>query len=536
MSYKLKYSFSFDLHKLKLPEPPKFYFKYVFELPDFPKFPKFPDFPKFDFHKPEKKKTIADIAIADPDNFTILVKALQATSLVSAVADKSADLTVFAPTDAAFTQLAVDLGYRGDTADKDAVFDALVELLGGGQTAIDTLTNVLLYHVAPGSQSAQEIADAGTVETLFQSAPDADPETIGANGATLEDKDPDLQDPTIVIPDVEAKNGVIQVIDRVLLPIDVAENPVGSIDQVAEEAGEFSILLAALSLAGLADDVATTDDITVFAPTDAAFAATAGDLGLNVEGLTADEIAQALVDALGAPAVTDILLYHVSPGAKTRAELEEGAPVTTLLSDVTFAEKDGGLVDVEGDIENPSFIDGLTDLPASNGTIHSIDRVLLPIDVFDPQDPVDGEHIRGTRKDDEILGTIGGDEIVGRRGDDHIAGDGGDDKINAGRGHDSVDGGEGEDHINGGKGDDSLTGGADADVFKFVGRRFGEDEITDFDIHEDTLLFTAAHDLHDIHFGETADGDAILTVGHGSATLIGVTKADAMTSDAFLFS
>ncbi|MEO1293795.1 MAG: fasciclin domain-containing protein [Pseudomonadota bacterium] len=102
--------------------------------------------------------TIADIAVGD-DRFDILVQALTAADLVGAVADPTADLTVFAPTDDAFTQLAVDLGFTGDPADEDAVFGFIVSALTdlGGGDPIPLLTDILLYHVAPGSQTAADL-------------------------------------------------------------------------------------------------------------------------------------------------------------------------------------------------------------------------------------------------------------------------------------------------------------------------------------------------------------------------------------------
>jgi serralysin len=85
--------------------------------------------------------TIADIAVGSED-FELLVAALDAAGLVGAVADPDASLTVFAPTDAAFVALAQDLGYQG--SDEAGALGFLVDALG-----MPTITNVLLYHVAP---------------------------------------------------------------------------------------------------------------------------------------------------------------------------------------------------------------------------------------------------------------------------------------------------------------------------------------------------------------------------------------------------
>ena len=151
---------------------------------------------------------IVDIVLGS-DDFNILVQALNAAGLIGTIQSAS-DITVFAPTDAAFTSLAVQLGYHGDQSDEDAVFSYITETLATldpNGDPIPLLTDILSYHVSQGAQSTV----FGTISTL-QGA------TFAANGTELVDNDPEAKNPNIVAT-IDASNGVIQVIDNVLLPI-----------------------------------------------------------------------------------------------------------------------------------------------------------------------------------------------------------------------------------------------------------------------------------------------------------------------------
>lgn len=168
--------------------------------------------------------SIADIA-SGSDDFNILTKALETAGLTDAVATGD-DLTVFAPTDEAFGKLAQDLGYKGDIKNEGEVFDFLVGALTelGNGDPIGPLTDILLYHVSSGVKSEGALGKGGDVKTLLET--DDGPATIAprlnADGTvSLGDKDPDVEDPRIVAPDVAASNGKIQGIDRVLLPLDL---------------------------------------------------------------------------------------------------------------------------------------------------------------------------------------------------------------------------------------------------------------------------------------------------------------------------
>jgi uncharacterized surface protein with fasciclin (FAS1) repeats len=186
-------------------------------------------------------------------------------------------------------------------------------------------------------------------------------DTIYINGAPL----------NLDMVDIEASNGVVHVIDAVMLPESrtIAEIVV---DSAAAEMPEFATLLAAVSAADPAVLETLSDpeaELTVFAPTDAAFAALAEALGEEAfNGILADT-----------EGLTGILLYHVVPGVVRSGDLvtllldNEGTVTvaTAQGADVTFEVRDDGVF-----INDAQII--TTDIDAANGVIHVIDAVITP--------------------------------------------------------------------------------------------------------------------------------------------------------------
>nr|MCU0465690.1 fasciclin domain-containing protein [Anaerolineae bacterium] len=164
----------------------------------------------------------------------------------------------------------------------------------------------------------------------------------------------------VIITDIIASNGVIHVIDTVLIPPAEEEAAApGTIVDIAVADGRFTTLVAAVTAADLVDTLSGEGPFTVFAPTDDAFAA----------------LPEGTLDALLAdiPALTDILLYHVVSGtvlAETVVTLESAT--TVQGSDVTISVVDGSVF-LNGDVQVI-----ITDIVASNGVIHVIDAVLIP--------------------------------------------------------------------------------------------------------------------------------------------------------------
>jgi transforming growth factor-beta-induced protein len=281
---------------------------------------------------------ILEVASAN-GSFTTLVAALETAGLDDVLADESRDFTIFAPTDAAFEALLADLG------------------IGAAELLADpNLQDILLYHVVPDAEidSTQAAAAAGTTLTS------ANTDDIGV---ALQGADLFINASQVETPDIDASNGVIHAIDKVLLPTE--DDPAsGSITDVAVADGNFTTLVAALQTAML-DSVLADESgkFTVFAPTDAAFQAF-----LNDEGLTADQL-------LASPDLSDILLYHVISGAEVNA-----AAATAIAGNtVVMGNSDEMALSLTGS-ELFANLSGISapDVDASNGIIHVIDTVLQP--------------------------------------------------------------------------------------------------------------------------------------------------------------
>mgnify|MGYP005849355919 CR=1 FL=1 len=278
---------------------------------------------------------IVDIAVND-GRFTTLVTALQAANLVDTLKGEG-PFTVFAPTDEAFAALPAGT-------------------LEGLLADIPALTDVLTYHVVPGKVMAADVVNLAAADTV-----QSEPISISVDGATVK-----VNQANIIITDIEASNGVIHVIDAVILPPSMSATSeeeammaaTPDIVDIAVNDGRFTTLVTALQAANLVDTLKGEGPFTVFAPTDEAFAALpAGAL----EGLLAD-----------IPALTDVLLYHVVPGKVMAADVINLQSANTVLGQPVSISVDGNTVKVN---EAQVII---TDIEASNGVIHVIDAVLIP--------------------------------------------------------------------------------------------------------------------------------------------------------------
>ncbi|MEJ2448950.1 MAG: fasciclin domain-containing protein [Anaerolineales bacterium] len=257
-------------------------------------------------------RDIVDIAVED-GRFTTLVAAVEAAGLVDAL-NGEGPLTVFAPTDDAFAAL------------PEGTVAALLE-------DIPALSNILLYHVAEGKYMASDVVELTQLETLQGQYLDI----------SVMDGKVMVDNAQIIITDIEASNGVIHVIDAVVLP------ETRDIVDIAVEDGRFTTLVAAVQAAGLVDALKAEGPLTVFAPTDEAFAALPDG---TVEGLLAD-----------IPALTDVLLYHVVDGKVMAADVVELSAAPTLQGqDVSISVMDGKVM------INDSLVI-IPDLEASNGVI-----------------------------------------------------------------------------------------------------------------------------------------------------------------------
>ena len=168
-------------------------------------------------------QTITDIVASsggefdrNPFDYDILLTAVVAADLADTLADENIDVTVFAPNDLAFIRTARDLGYRGFS--EEGAWNFLVGTLtelGGEDGPIPLLTEILLYHVAPERLGPFQVIFAREIPTLQGGV-------IRPRIFRLRDNEPDLPDPYLFFPlNVQASNGVIHTINRVLIPIDI---------------------------------------------------------------------------------------------------------------------------------------------------------------------------------------------------------------------------------------------------------------------------------------------------------------------------
>ncbi len=275
------------------------------------------------------ESTIVDVAKGNPD-FSILVQALSITGLDQALDNKAASFTVFAPTNQAFADLLQELGLNSLTDVPKA-----------------TLSNILLYHVLDGSKMAASITTA-YYSTLSAGPADktnlslyVDMETTMLNNRAK-----------IIATDVKADNGVIHVIDKVILPLSIVD--------IAVNNPTFSILVSALVKADLVSALSADGPFTVFAPTNTAFNALFNELDVSgIADLSADDL-------------IPILLSHVVSGNVTSGQLSN-VQVQTLntekkvMIDITNGVKVNGTSNVV-----------LANVQGKNGVIHVIDKVIVP--------------------------------------------------------------------------------------------------------------------------------------------------------------
>lgn len=266
---------------------------------------------------------------------TILAEAVDAAELEGTLSGPG-PYTLFAPSNEAFSKLLAELGVTK------------AELLADKRL----LTQVLTYHVVPGRAANAQLPRGKAVATV-----QGDVFKIEPAGSGLVITDGRNRDAAITAVDLSASNGVIHVVDQVLLPADK------TVVETAQALPEFGILVEAVVAAGLVDALNAPGPLTVFAPTNAAFESLLAELGLTKAQLLADK------DLLA-----NVLTYHVVDGRVFGADVPVATPVATLQGE-TFSVSPA-LVITDQRTRAARLV--TTDVLASNGVIHAIDRVLLP--------------------------------------------------------------------------------------------------------------------------------------------------------------
>ncbi len=341
----------------------------------------------------QTEPTVVDLALED-GRFTILAQALQQASLVGTLQGEG-PFTVFAPTDEAFNAIP-------EAQLNDILNDT------------EALRNILLYHVVPQRLLAADVVTLTSAETAL-----GEPVEIAVEGDVVR-----INEAQVTATDIQAANGVIHVIDSVLLPPSLQEDegmmddgdapteepapgedeeamddapmdedttdeettdedadedmmeetpgdeqPAGAdIVDTAIADGRFTTLVTALEAAELVETLKGPGPFTVLAPTDEAFAA------------LPDGTLDSLLNDI--PALRDILLYHVILGRLPAADVTKLGAADTILGEPVS-------ISVEGDVVRINEAQVIiTDIETSNGIIHVIDAVLLPPDQGQqPADP-----------------------------------------------------------------------------------------------------------------------------------------------------
>jgi transforming growth factor-beta-induced protein len=273
-------------------------------------------------------ETVVDIALEN--GFTSLATAVVTAELVPALTNPITSLTVFAPTNEAFDNIAAALGT--DIA---------------GLLALPNLADILTYHVIGSEVLAADVTNGAIVQPLSES--NTLKLTVTSEGDVF------VNQAQVTATDIMSDNGVVHVINAVVLPVQ-------TVADVAIENGFTSLTAAVIKaelLPALTNPLAT---LTVFAPTNEAFDNIAVALGTDIAGL------------LALPNLADILTYHVLGSEVMAADVTNGAIVQPLSASNTLKLT----VLPNGDVFVNQAQVTATDISSDNGVVHVLDAVVLP--------------------------------------------------------------------------------------------------------------------------------------------------------------
>jgi transforming growth factor-beta-induced protein len=285
---------------------------------------------------------IVELAQATPDlsNLTALLVSHNLTATLSG----TGPFTVFAPTNEAFA----------------AAADVIATLTD------EQITNVLTYHVVPGKATASDLKQGESLATVF--APHNLTVDTLTPDVTIKPDGADAADAKVTTADVMATNGVVHIVDAVLVPNLAGPSPppapaTMNIVELAQATPELSNLTALLVSHNLTDTLSGTGPFTVFAPTNAAFAAAASVIAT----LTDDQI-------------TQVLTYHVVPGKANAADLQQDESLATVFAphNLTVASLSPTVIIHPDGASAADATVTTADVEATNGVVHIVDAVLVP--------------------------------------------------------------------------------------------------------------------------------------------------------------
>ncbi|GAA0739627.1 hypothetical protein GCM10009431_08870 [Gaetbulibacter jejuensis] len=293
--------------------------------------------------------TVTDHAMANPD-YSMFAAALEASGLDATLA--GADVyTVFAPNNSAFEMFMTEVNGAFGWATLDDI-------------PTDVLQQVLTYHVVAGENVVAEEVD-GTVQTSVQG------ESFSITGTVIDDAS--YTNANIVLTDVQAVNGIIHGVDKVLLPEGVFQDVLSATLNIVERCNDrgFTTFLQAVDMVGLTSSL-SSDELTALAPNNDAFVALFATVN-NFESLDEFDTPEELA------VLTDLVNYHLHSGTLLSSNLTDGGTISTLYGDDIT-------VDLSGDNPKllPTFSEAIpsqiitSNIGATNGVIHEINRVLVP--------------------------------------------------------------------------------------------------------------------------------------------------------------
>ena len=275
---------------------------------------------------------VFDNVIAASPNHNLLETALLQEGLASALQNPNATLTVFAPDDQAFLNIATALG---------------VDI--NGLLALPNLDDILLYHVLGGVVPSSAVTNGAIVQPL--SPTNTLKITATAVGSVF------VNQAQVTAVDLFASNGVVHVINGVLLPVE-------TVADVAIDNG-FTTLVTAVVQAELLPALTNPlSNLTVFAPTNDAFQDLVDEIGITIPML------------LSMPELSEVLLYHVLGAEVPSSAVTNGAivqPLSTINTLKLTVTSSGDVFVNQAEVIN-------VDLTASNGVVHVLDEVVLPIE------------------------------------------------------------------------------------------------------------------------------------------------------------
>ncbi|MGG5485748.1 glycan-binding surface protein [Gaetbulibacter sp. PBL-D1] len=293
--------------------------------------------------------TVTDHAMANPD-YSMFAAALEASGLDATLA--GADVyTVFAPNNSAFEMFMTEVNGAFGWATLDDI-------------PTDVLQQVLTYHVVAGENVVAEEVD-GTVQTSVQG------ESFSITGTVIDDAS--YTNANIVLTDVQAVNGIIHGVDKVLLPEGVFQDVLSATLNIVERCNDrgFTTFLQAVDMVGLTSSL-SSDELTALAPNNDAFVALFAIVN-NFESLDEFDTPEELA------VLTDLVNYHLHSGTLLSSNLTDGGTISTLYGDDIT-------VDLSGDNPKllPTFSEAIpsqiitSNIGATNGVVHEINRVLVP--------------------------------------------------------------------------------------------------------------------------------------------------------------